>query len=357
MNRLKALPIRLIEVEGGIIIKRGRTELKIGGEYASQIVQTVLASAATDEGATREEILESFAPSSKPAITHLVDQLLAQRLLVPLDSGQDSLLLSDQETPLDIFYWHYGQTASRVSRSLNLCRFSIVGVNYISRQLVMSLTESGVTNIQVVDHPLLRNLRLFDKKQRLNFDYWPSTIGPPQPWAETLQDELADCLVATTDFGNTPLLHDINRFCVKAERHFLPIVLQDHVGYIGPLVIPGETACFECLRTRQRSHDFSTTNQWPQEESAFACQDIVGFHPSMASILGDLAAVELTQFYSGAWPKKRAGTLIEINLCETQLLQRNVLKIPRCVVCSPLVKRPSMAVRKTPFVSRGKPTA
>ncbi|MFB3146853.1 MAG: hypothetical protein ACE1ZO_06975, partial [Nitrospirales bacterium] len=60
------------------------------------------------------------------------------------------------------------------------------------------------------------------------------------------------------------------------------------------------------------------------------------FHPSMASILGDIAAMEMTKFYSQSMPLWNVGKLIEVNLLATRMTPRKVLKLPRCPVCSPL---------------------
>jgi molybdopterin-synthase adenylyltransferase len=35
-----------------------------------------------------------------------------------------------------------------------------------------------------------------------------------------------------------------NDFCVRNDHAFLPIVLRDLIGYVGPLVIPHKTACY-----------------------------------------------------------------------------------------------------------------
>ena len=159
------------------------------------------------------------------------------------------------------------------------------------------------------------------------------------------------CLIASSDFGGWETLYEWNRFCVQYHKHFLPVVLQDLVGYVGPLVIPGETACLECVRMRRNSHAEDHEVRGLIEESAFEGQGAIGFHPSMASILGDIAALELTKFYSEALPRPKVGTLIEVNLLETGLTSRKVLKVPRCPVCSPLLARSSVSPDKTVVAS------
>ena len=351
-QKLQALPVQLIEMHNGIILKRGCMEVKFGGDGVAEAVQLVLAAAA-DQGATREHICELFAPPYRPAVERLIEQLLARRLLVPSDDMPPTVE-SGRESSLEIFYWHFGEPAARVTERLNNRHIVIMGVNCIARQLVTSLSASGLGTFRVVDHPLLRNLRLFDEAGQLLAHQWPIGSQPPlayQEWIDGTDPTSLSCLVATSDFGGQQVLREWNTFCIEHQCHFLPVVLQNLIGYVGPLVIPGETACFECLRARQNAHMDDPQTQRRAEEVAFEGQAVIGFHPSMASILGDIAAVELTKFYSGVLPLWNVGTLIEVNLLTTHLVARKVLKIPRCPVCSPLNYRSSTTPKKTVFTA------
>lgn len=343
--KLIPLPVQLIESPGGVIIKRGCSELRIRGDGAEHYVRAVLA-AADKDGATREEICHQFAAPHRPVVNDLIDTLVARRILVP--AGQATWIDTGAEAPLDIFYWHFDQSAGHVAQALNTQRLAVLGVNYISRQLTATLVASGWESFQVVDDPCLRNVRLFDEAGRLRAGQWPSHGRAPleyKDWLDKSTSNPVDCLIATSDFGAQETMRLWNRLCVERRCHFLPVVLQNLIGYLGPLVIPGETACFECLWARQNSHLEDIRAQRAAESVAFAGQAVNGFHPSMASILGDLAAFELTRFYIGALPPGNVGTLIEVNLLASGLTARKVLKIPRCAVCSPLLTRPS----KTPL--------
>jgi thiazole/oxazole-forming peptide maturase SagC family component len=123
------------------------------------------------------------------------------------------------------------------------------------------------------------------------------------------------------------------------------------IGYIGPLVIPSETACLECLKARQNSHLQDHVSRHAVEAVAFESQGYLGFHPSMAHILGDIAAFEVFKFCSGSLPSVNVGTLIEVNLLATRITTRRVLKVPRCPACSPLNTAPSVMAEKTSFTT------
>ncbi len=345
-KRFKALPVQFIEAGSGVILKRGCVEVKVGGKCAAEVVRAVI-NAASGEGATRQEICEPFALPDRPIVEQLIDQLIDRRLLVACDEACQAS--GSHESSSDIFYWHFGDSAAQVLGRLNSRNFVILGVNGVSRQLASALVASGVQTFRVVDHPLLRNLRFFDEAGKLKPLAWTVPSKTPEMWSGELPSKSLDCLVATSDFCARLTFQEINKFSVENKIHFLPVFLQNLIGYIGPFVIPGETACFECLIARQDANLEATNDHRQVEDFAFEGQDVIGFHPSMASVLGEISAFELIKFYGELIPYRKCGTLIEVNLLATRLTARKVLKIPRCSVCSPLITRPSMTPKMTVF--------
>jgi molybdopterin-synthase adenylyltransferase len=346
-QKLRALPVQLLEITGSVILKRGCTEFRVSGEEASEVLKRVLTITSAGN-ATCQEICEQFGLPKRQAVQVLLEQLVARHILVFSDDADFGT--NDAESGLDIFYWHFNTSARKVTEELNTRHIVILGVNCISRQLVTSLVASDMVNVQVVDIPLLRNLRLFDEHERLEISKWTGPLPIAyQAWVDKAHQSTRDCLIATSDYGNHEVLREWNKFCVERHIHFLPVVLQDVIGYVGPFVVPGETACFECLRARQNAHFDDPEKERATEEVAYEAQSVIGFHPSMASILGDIAAFELTKFYSGVLPRWNVGSLIEVNLLATHLTVRKVLKVPRCLICSPLKAQSPVEAKKRVF--------
>lgn len=341
-----SLPVQLIHTKGGVILKRGCTEVQIQGDKAGAILHQIF-SLSSKKGLTKQELLASFPLSDHPPISQLIDRLIERRLLVP-PSFLDQTSEIDED-PTDIFYWHFDQTKATINQRLNAQKITILGVNYISRQLAHSLSDSGFTKFEVVDEPGLRNLRLFDTKVASENPHWPDSLPKPlgkKQWETLTDSSYLDCLIATSDFGTAPVLRDWNQYALKHDLRFLPIVLSNMIGTVGPLVIPRETACWECVLARQNSHLRDPGSKQSIDAEVFEGQGIVGFHPSMASILGDIAAMELTKFFSQVMPLWNVGKLIEVNLLSTRMATRKVLKLPRCMVCSPLHSRSAITPDK-----------
>jgi bacteriocin biosynthesis cyclodehydratase domain-containing protein len=332
--KLRALSVQLIEIPGGVILKRGCREMRITGKEVAAALGHILTVTA-DRGATVDEICHAFSSPVGDAVRKLIERLVECRFLLVAEGSR-----ADLETPesnLEIFYWHFGLTEQQAVAKLNRRQIAILGVNFVSRQLIAALQASGMENALVVDVPLLRNLRLFAEPDTLDLAQWPSS--PPlhyEDWLEGTNEKDLRCIVVTSDFGNHEILDQWNSFCLQHNYHFLPVVLENFEGYVGPLVIPKETACYQCLRARQNSHLPDPELARAIEAQSFLSQPFIGFHPSMASILGDITAIELIKYYTGLHPLWNVGTLIEVNLLSPHVRTRKVLKIPRCKACSTL---------------------
>jgi bacteriocin biosynthesis cyclodehydratase domain-containing protein len=343
-SKLHSVPVHLVGLRDGVVLARGCTEIHISGARASAIVQLIISAAAGD-GATREEIQGHFDIQDRDQVDNLVTELLRRGLLLQADASKESRLLpgpNGEESSLDVFYWHFGTSQAEVQRRLALQRLAVIGVNALSRHLIAALQAVGFSHFEVVDHPLLRNQRMF-QAAALRAGEW--TIGLPDPlpyehWRDTSDLDALTCVVATADFGGQALMRSWNEFCVVNRCTFFPIVLDRLVGFIGPLVVPGETACYECLQARENANEDEYVLRRALQQSTIAIQRqaVCGFHPSMPSIVADLAALELHKFFSRAMPSN-LGTLLEVSLLQPGLTARKPLKLPRCPVCSPLNKR------------------
>ena len=288
-GRLRALPAQVLDTPSGVIVKRGRGELLAQGPQARELVMVILRAGA-GAGFVLDELLESMPASVRPAVGELIEALAVRRMLVAGDGQTDRT--AGSETPLDVFHWSFGATTAAVSDRLDAAPIAVLGLNSISRQLAVSLARGGAGRVEIVDYALLRSLREFGEAEEPELERWPDELAEPvayADWAARVGDPDAEplgCLVATADFGGLQQMRPWNEHCVETRIPFLAVVLQDMVGYVGPLVIPGETACFECLRARQNSHLADPETERAAEREAFAGQHVAAVHPAMASILG-----------------------------------------------------------------------
>jgi bacteriocin biosynthesis cyclodehydratase domain-containing protein len=340
---LRALPVQVVEIDDGVVLKRGCVETSIRGKGAVEAVQRLL-QATSGGGMDAAAVRNLFADGEHADLDTLIEHLRRRGLLVS-DSVDSSAVLSS-ETPAEVFYWHFGVREADAAGALAERRMVIIGLNGITRQLARSLSSCGVGSVSLVDDPLLRNPELLDEDGMPAPDVW--SFGPRFRMIDSrdIDPDGLDCLVATSEFGASSIVARWNEFCVLHKRPFLPVVLKDLVGWIGPLVIPGETACYECARMRQRAHQPDPGLR--QAIEAAAQGGPAGFLPPMSSMLADMAAIELIRFFCLGDLPSRAGTLIEVSVLAREMTPRPVLKLPRCPVCTPIDERPDLMPVREP---------
>lgn len=323
---LTALPFQVIDFEGGVVLKRGNKQLVLSGEKVLEIVLFIL-TVTSGRTATISEISDKFPKSLQNEVQELIKHLVEKKFLVPKTKNSSS---QTEETNFDVFQWNAGEENEKTNPKLvdrNIC---MVGVSSLSSKILKGLSDIGVKNVTIVDDPLLREST--HRKE-------PRTISLER--FEQLDIEEFKTLIGVAQFGGQEFLLPWNQLCVENNIHFFPIVLQDMIGYMGPLVVPGETACLQCLRTRQNSHLTSVELTRVIEKHAFQGQQIASIHPSMLDILSGMSVLEIYQAYSKLYDGK-SGTLIKMDLVQGLSERKFVLKIPRCSVCSSLLTKTSI---------------
>ncbi len=330
-ERVVALPVQLIEVPDGVIVKRGVDELLVSMQSAAAIA-SALARAGSPAGvplAELPEIMQRAAPGADADA--LIADLRKKRMLVDVADASP-----DTESPEQLLAWNIGRSPKAARAAFERVSINVLGVNAISRQLVGSLVPIGA-RLRVVDDPNFRNVRFFENGERLLPERWG--LAEPEAydaWEKSPPDAPIVCLVVCSDFGGLQRLANWNALAYRRGWHFLPVVLQNAVGLVGPLLIPKETACFQCLLSREEANSSAAALKRATEIFAFEGQLIAAYHPSMATSLGDVAAIELTKHYAYGWPSAAIGNAIEVNLLAATTRPRPILKAPNCPVCSPL---------------------
>jgi bacteriocin biosynthesis cyclodehydratase domain-containing protein len=349
--RYRSLPVQIVALPDGVLLARGAVRIRVGGEAAAEALRTVLLAASVEGGGTREELLALFAAPDRPAIGALFDRLVGSRVLLPVDEVGGSAG-EEPEGPLDLFYWNLGTSAIAAAARLEGTKIVVVGANAISRRLVAALEEGGFPQVQVVDDPLLRNLRFFDDDGGLRRDRWPAGREPlsRDAWLSGAGAGGVGALVATSDFGAHVAIADWNRVAVSRGWVLLPVVLDRLLGRIGPLVVPGEGPCYECFRARESSNCDEAPLLRAAEPFALERQAVDGFHPALASIAAEIALLELIRFFGGTSLPPQVGTLVEVNALASSMTPRRLLRVPRCPVCGDPNRFSSTTLDRLSFV-------
>ncbi len=342
-NKLKALPFQVIELDDRVVLKRGLSSMAIPDKSALLIVK-VIQKALLQRPLTVDELAGLFTGSLRNLITNFIQHLIAKKFLVPLEE-EGPHPIPETESQQDVFYWHFNAQQSQVAAALNEKPWAFVGINQLTKQVLRSLFRDGKHDVWVVDDPSLRNVTFFDDSQRIVDDFWQDGRIRMVPEAQFMKNcQEVGFLIASSEFGSFYLLESWNAFAVKQDIPFYPLLLQNMVGYAGPLVIKDEGPCLECLKLRQNSASSDFAEKRLTEKFAFEGQSVAAYHHSMVTVLAEVGAFDLVKFKSNIqWD---LGTLCEVDLLAGSMNKRKLVKAPRCAVCSPMTEMPLINIHR-----------
>jgi bacteriocin biosynthesis cyclodehydratase domain-containing protein len=348
--------LQLITIDSDrVVLKRGVHEFMVRGQKIADAVAALLE--LLDGTKSREQIIASFSADQRAQIDQVLTALVARGFCS--ETREPAAEVEGAASDLQAaFYRNFGATARPTPERLAAATVVIVGVNGVTRSLVRSLLECGVGKLVLHRHPALDN--------HLLPTHWAT--GPSELLAQAggrlvVEEKKLDLsglagatlLCAASDFGEAEALLEQNRMALAAGKPFLPMWLEEITGVVGPLNYPRETACLRCYRLRADSND-------PRYDVRRAVRrhitgdpeaaQSIGFLPPMASVVGEIAAMQVLACLGEFVPIDVVGRIIEIGLVSFHSAVRRVLKVPRCPDCSEQARRAPIAVTTGPQIAR-----
>lgn len=177
-----------------------------------------------------------------------------------------------------------------------------------------------------------------------------TVVDDPSSWRDQIDQIARDStvLLAALPGWQPNLFMDINQACVKAGTPWLPVQSENEVSLlIGPLVVPGESACYACFERRRRANLMDGAEMQTALDSIVTTQPAVGnFHlRSVRPLLEPafaMAATEVLKYVVGL--DFYLATLNRV-ICFTpfamEMESLPVHKVPRCPTCSTSANEPS----------------
>ncbi|MBZ8181372.1 TOMM precursor leader peptide-binding protein [Oscillatoria salina] len=162
---------------------------------------------------------------------------------------------------------------------------------------------------------------------------------PTEPFIYALKSlninlsEEGDLTVVLTDDYLQPELAIINQKALLSGKPWLLVKPVGAVLWIGPIFVPNQTGCWQCLRQRlQMNREIESSLQqekgilrpFPVSRSALPPTIQIGFN---------LAATEIAKWLVGAEEKQLLGKIITFDLVSLSLEHHQLIRRPQCLKC------------------------
>ena len=289
---------RLACEDGKVVLDYAQSAVVFDGAAAARLLPALLP--LLDGEHAVSDIVAALGEAAAPAIDHALALLAEHRLLSgplpapsPFPDRDETFrfLLATDRSGLDAF---------AVRDALERAQVTIAGSAPLGEDVARVLRCSGVEQIEHVP------------------------LGASPPAARSLT------LVAPAP-AELPELEAWNRACLAGGIVWLALLPCDgRVAPIGPLFVPGETACYDCLRIRRASTSGYAAEFWSLDGAPASYPDSVPIRRAVAGLAGWLAL---------RWLVGRAASLpgvlhgLELGPPVT-VATHHVWRVPRCASCS-----------------------
>jgi bacteriocin biosynthesis cyclodehydratase domain-containing protein len=284
---------RLAAEDDRIVLEYAQAAVVFDGAAAGRLLPALLP--LLDGEHSIGEIVAILGEPAAPAIEQALKLLADHRLLTsPLPTAADDTLRFLFATD------RRGADPADLVASLDQARVAVAGSAGVGEELARVLRCSGIRGIE-----------------RGSLSNGPSGT--------------AELVVVAPGVAELRELEAWNRHCLSQGTTWLALLPCDgRVAPVGPLFVPGETACYDCFRIRRASTCGYAEEFWSLEGSAVEAPDALPLRRAVAGVAGWLVL---------RWLAGRDASLpgivhaLEIGSSLT-LAQHHVWRVPRCPSCS-----------------------
>ncbi len=215
-------------------------------------------------------------------------------------------------------------------------RVAVIGVGGLGSPTVISLLQSGIKRIKVVDRDIVSRTDLHRQilysvrdvgrpkvevaVERLReMDPEAEVVGVAEPLTrENVEDVVKDVDIVIDGLDNMRTRYLLNRACAKWNKTYIFASAVEMFGNVST-IIPGRTPCLECF------YGGLDDAQLPK------C-GVVGVHPSVLGVVSNIAVSEAMEFLERG-TSRLAGKLLFVDLRELSFDVIGLTQNPSCPVC------------------------
>ncbi len=213
-------------------------------------------------------------------------------------------------------------------------RLLLIGDGILANSLVKSLRNLNITFDRIKSGLVTNepNKKSSHRSTGKNTNVLRSTSSSISSLLTSSIDK-SDLIVVAEDYPYLVLFEKINEICFKQKKAWLRVSIDDYTGYVGPMVIPGKTSCYNCceLRLVTNSPDYEY-ELWKNKQNIPKMKLLVPKY--FADILSAVCTNEILRFLSLRKNPETIDNLLVLDTQQVELTRHKVFTHPNCIYCN-----------------------
>ena len=306
-----------------------------------------------DGSKDKEAIAAALGQFSRQSVLAFLELLEQQGLVEPVPDESGNRRWSGQEA----FFRKWTDQSEELARRLRMARVLVAGLEPWGVVAVTELAASGVGALHLLDDGQITAddlllVRTWNSHHvgRSRASALVETLAEAAPWCgvtagspplsddrdSLLHDAHWDLIIGAFAADELRLLRFLAGYAQRAGVQSLFGYIDGLDAVVGPAVVPGQTACWNCARLRQLAHADHL------EEAHSLHTALLAERPRprsrtylapMAALAGQLLALEAIKITSRYAPSQLFGRLLVQNLVTLETSLHTVIRMPWCEVC------------------------
>jgi ribosomal protein S12 methylthiotransferase accessory factor len=333
--------------QSGVVLRSDLGTFQLHGDDVRLFVTSIVP--LLDGSRDAEAVASALPAYSASSVTNFL-ALLQQKGLV------EHVPDSDARAAEDRFFQKWGKGEGRALTALSSARVAVAGLEPWGAIAAIELAAAGVGKLHLIDDGAVsaddllavralaasdrgrfRREAVRDAIARTARDVEVTTAAFPATVDDSFPLEGAfDLLITGLNGDDLYLLRRIAQFAQREKITTLHGHLDGFEAWVGPAVVPGETACWNCFRLRrlgaadfvQTAHELDASlSASPGETRARS------FLAPMAGLTGQSMAMEAIKLLTKYTDSILPGRFLVQNLVSGESAHHKLLRMPWCDVC------------------------
>ncbi|MHB8732207.1 MAG: TOMM precursor leader peptide-binding protein [bacterium] len=339
----------IVHTAAGVVLRSDLATFQLDGPDARVFVDAIVP--LLDGSHTREAIAEALTEYSRPSVLKLLDRLEKHRVLQTLESPHERWLGQTE------FFRQWTRRPEESMDRLGRAGVLIVGLEPWGVAAAAELAAAGVGTLHILDDGSvapgdLAAVRLWRGSQvgRPRREALAEALAEAAPWCRvtagpptvTEAGELAPpkadwhLVVGTGGRDQLGLFRSVARYAQARNIRSLYGCIDGLEAVVGPAVLPGKTACWNCARLRRLANVDRPAETHALQTAFLAQHGAAPLHTYLAPaapLVGHLVALEALKLLSGYTPSHLVGRILVQDLVTLETTSHVLIRMPWCEVC------------------------